>query len=183
MGNFGNQSPEARKYLESRYKFDAIDYYKTDLEWFSLGFVMLVINITGLNYVLAIHSGKIRWINAQGVLVNDDSYGRGEIYQLYLLVAGRFAQLVIMSTMRNVYREFIAKKHFLWLFIILIYIVEFVTHRVLQDKLTHIAFSCIVTDFIMAVMSYVYYIFKVKMDEKDREEADRKRGNLQLHRN
>jgi hypothetical protein len=77
--------------LESRYKFDAIDYYKIDLEWFSFGFVMLVINITGLNYVSAIHSGEIRWINAQGVLVTDESYGRGEIYQLYLLIAGRFA--------------------------------------------------------------------------------------------
>ena len=91
VGNFGNQSPEAKKYLETRYKFDALDYYKVDVEWFSFGCVLLVINITGLKYVIDIHSGSIRWINAQGVLVNDDSYGRGEIYQLYLLIAGRVA--------------------------------------------------------------------------------------------
>ena len=63
-GIFGNVSKEARTHVQHRYKYDALDFYKADIEWFSLCFMMIGIHINGLGLLKKIQNGDLTWHNA-----------------------------------------------------------------------------------------------------------------------
>lgn len=77
--------------MDQRYKFDALDFYQNDLNWFSFGFIMLGIHANGLGLLTVIHKGSFRWIDDSGVEVSDKTYGHGEVYLMYLVFAARIA--------------------------------------------------------------------------------------------
>jgi hypothetical protein len=50
---------------------------------------MIGVLLNGIGYLKSIHSGKLRWIDDSGIEVNDKTYGHGEVYLMYLILAGR----------------------------------------------------------------------------------------------
>jgi hypothetical protein len=75
-GIFGNSSKTSRAYLEQRYKYDALDFYKNDIEWFSLCFIIMGIHLNGINLLKQIQKGNLIWYDASGHKVTDTSKGQ-----------------------------------------------------------------------------------------------------------
>ena len=47
-GILGSVAKRSRTHLEQRYKYDALDFYQRDIEWFSLCFIIIGIHLNGL---------------------------------------------------------------------------------------------------------------------------------------
>jgi len=66
-GICGPTSKVSRKYLSERYKYDALDYYIDDINWFSFSIMLIGIHLNGIGLVNLIHSGKVKWIDENNV--------------------------------------------------------------------------------------------------------------------
>ena len=93
-GIFGDLSKNARIHVQQRYKYDALDFYRDDIEWFSFCFIIIGIHLNGYSMLKKIQSGSLIWYNDAGVKVTDTSNGR---INLITILVGRLIQLVIIS--------------------------------------------------------------------------------------
>lgn len=100
-----------------RFKFDAIEYYKMDIDWF--GFIMIFLSIDVLIASL-IETGKLNSFNNNEELT--DKNVMTETYLLWVIIATRVLQLIYIPNCRNEYREMIIISPFKWVFFISIYI-------------------------------------------------------------
>ena len=66
--------------------------------------MMIGIHLNGIALARLIHSGAVKWTTEDNVVVSDETYGHGEIYLLYAVLAGRVVQLFLLSQMRSVHR-------------------------------------------------------------------------------
>lgn len=74
-GIFGNLSKNSRAHLQQRYKYDALDFYRNDIEWFSFCFIIMGIHLNGYGMLKKIQAGRLIWYDYQGVKVTDTSNG------------------------------------------------------------------------------------------------------------
>ena len=79
-------------------KYDAIEYYKNDLDWFIYIFVFLGLNLTSIIYYNLIFKPHIV---ANDLLVYDSPY-KNELHLLYICCFVRVFQIM---TMRNLYNK------------------------------------------------------------------------------
>ena len=70
-----NCSKNSRTHLQQRYKYDALDFYRDDIEWFSFCFIIMGIHLNGYGMLKKIQAGRLIWYDYQGVKVTDTSNG------------------------------------------------------------------------------------------------------------
>ena len=86
-GIFGDLSKRGRSHVQHRYKYDALDFYKADIEWFSLCFMMIGIHLNGLIMLKKIQRGDLVWLDKEGKRVTDTTNGQSN---LIMFLIGRF---------------------------------------------------------------------------------------------
>ena len=79
-----------------RFKFDAIEYYKMDIDWFGFIFIFLSIDIF---VVILIETGKLNSFKDE--ILEGENVFITETYLLYVIIFTRILQLLYIPNCRN----------------------------------------------------------------------------------
>lgn len=90
-----------RSSIESRFKYDAIEYYEEDIHWLGFSVIMLGINLEKIKFLIDVHSEKEVIKDDTGAVINDKTYGKSEIYFSAFLVFTRIVTMYATTKMRN----------------------------------------------------------------------------------
>lgn len=92
-----------------RYKYDAIEYYKTDLDWFALIFIGFAMDSMVIGLVLSgIYSSPDDEANVKKGSLNDQHLN-------YITISLRIWQLCTMRNIKDYYRNLIHYNTFIWI--------------------------------------------------------------------
>ena len=88
-----------------RYKFDALEYYQTDIDWFAFNFVILCIHFGFTRFLILVHRGEYKLMDKKGEdtnkIVNFDNYGWSQVYMMITMIVIRVLCLLIMGQVRT----------------------------------------------------------------------------------
>ena len=90
-----------KRYITERYKYDALEFYDEGINWFAFSFVMLGLDAHLLRFLLEAHSNEVKLVDESGMQINDQTYGKQEIYFMISLVVARVITVLIFSRMRD----------------------------------------------------------------------------------
>lgn len=91
-----------------RYKYDAIEYYKTDLDWFALIFIGFAMDSMVIALVLTGVYGSDDEANVKKGRLNDQHLN-------YITISLRIWQLCTMRNIKDYYRNLIHYNTFIWI--------------------------------------------------------------------
>lgn len=116
---------------------------------------MLGINLEKLKFLIDIHSEKLGLKDDTGAKINDQTYGKSEIYFSALLVFARIVTIYATTNMRN--SDFTYKKNTknLWILIFGIYFLSVILY--FMSKISPLTTIVYYLDIIMLVGQFVYY--------------------------
>jgi len=92
-GSIGNTD---RNLIAYRYKFDALEYYYRDIDWFAFNFVMLCLHISMTSYLIQTHRGIYHLDNPEGVRVTTETYGNTELVLMGVLTVIRLVVTIML---------------------------------------------------------------------------------------
>lgn len=92
-----------------RYKYDAVEYYKTDLDWFALIFIGFAMDSMVIGLVLSgIYGSPDDDANVKKGRLNDQHLN-------YITISLRIWQLCTMRNIKDYYRNLIHYNTFIWI--------------------------------------------------------------------
>ena len=91
-----------------RYKYDAVEYYKTDLDWFALIFIGFAMDSMVIALVLTGVYGSDDEANVKKGRLNDQHLN-------YITISLRIWQLCTMRNIKDYYRNLIHYNTFIWI--------------------------------------------------------------------
>ena len=135
---------------KQRFKYDALEYYKSDIDWFAL---ILVPFFLGFTVFYTEVSGGFTFYN-------DNRFGKKAIRELHLSFVGvclRFIQFLFMGQARNAERKYNRPSPMIWGFLAAVYTcnVGLLLFYVPANK--HVVRAIIYIDAIMFFLQYVLY--------------------------
>ena len=60
-----------RRSVAERYKYDALEFYDEDINWFAFSFVMLGLNLHMLDFLVRAHANEVKFVDESGLQIND----------------------------------------------------------------------------------------------------------------
>ena len=84
-----------------RYKFDALEYYQHDIDWFAFNFVMLCLHAAFARFIYLTHKGTYKLKDKEDKVITFDSFGWGQIYVMISMIAIRFICLILLAQVRT----------------------------------------------------------------------------------
>lgn len=98
-----------------RYKYDAIEYYKLDMDWFAFIFIFFAIDVFSYSMV----KFKILSDTQDGLF--SEKKGVTEINLLEAVIAARVFQFLFIRNLRDMYQQVNKISNIVWLFLFAIY--------------------------------------------------------------
>lgn len=75
--------------MKERYQFDALNYYRTDIDWFAFSFIMILLSVYIFCEVRKLHNGKKTVLTKNDQSIDYSKYGDFELYVLVFHVLFR----------------------------------------------------------------------------------------------
>jgi hypothetical protein len=134
-----------------RFKFDALEYYKMDVDWF--GFIFIFFSIDCF-ILLLIETGRLNSFKNNAVTGLDMLMT--QTYLLYMVIGSRVLQLMYIPSCRNQYREMIVISPYYWGLFITIYAIVGVSLKFAPNDQIVIA-SIIKMDIMAFALLFILY--------------------------
>jgi hypothetical protein len=161
-----------RRLNSERWKFDALDYYDLDIDWFAFIFVMGFVHSYGIYEIvfntLASTSSEQR--------INGEYVG---LCVLGVLLFCRIIQMIFLSQLRGQDHKIKDHGHIVWIFNIVVYVVLLAAMCFVTPPSSFVK-SQLAIDILMFSMQYVYYVLQKELDKKrdlEKQLQDEDAGN------
>lgn len=86
---------------QERSKFDALEFYRVDIDWLAFSFVMLILNFRVLHLTYNTYSGEIGALDASGNPITIGTHGIKDFILLGSLCIARILMLVLVPKIRD----------------------------------------------------------------------------------
>lgn len=146
-----------RKLNSDRWKFDALDYYDLDIDWFAFIFVMSFVHCYGIYEIVWNTLDKTSEERLNGEYVG--------LCVLSVLLFCRVIQMIFLSQLRGQDHKIKDHGHIVWIFNIVVYVFLLATMCFVSAPSSFVK-SQLAIDILMFSMQYLYYVVQKELDRK-----------------
>lgn len=145
-----------RKLNAERWKFDALDYYDLDIDWFAFIFVMAFVHCYGIYEILFGTLPTASEERIQGEYVG--------LFVLGVLLFCRVIQMIFLSQLRGQDHKIKDHGHIVWIFNIVVYVFLLAAMCFVTQPSSFVK-SQLAIDILMFGMQYLYYVVQKEVEK------------------